>query len=75
MAAQMSRVTLVRLIPNGSTVKKGDALVEFDLTTLLDEERDTVAKIADLSHQIDERVAKASSDSTKRSSQIKEASS
>jgi HlyD family secretion protein len=73
ISGQSSRVTLVNLIPNGSKVKKGDILVEFDQIQLLDDERDAVAKIKDFTHQIEERAAKARSDATKRVQQIKEA--
>lgn len=73
ISGQSSRVTLVGLIPNGSKVAKGDVLAEFDLTTLEDEERETLAKIQDFSHQVEERVAKARSDAAKRISQMEEA--
>ncbi|MFN7934323.1 MAG: efflux RND transporter periplasmic adaptor subunit [Bryobacteraceae bacterium] len=73
ISGQSSRVTLVHLIPNGSKVAKGDLLAEFDLTALEDEERETLAKIQDFTHQVEERVAKARSDAAKRISQMEEA--
>lgn len=73
ISGQSSRVTLVNLIPNGSKVKTGDILVEFDQIQLLDDERDAMAKIKDFTHQIDERAAKARSDAAKRIQQTKEA--
>lgn len=73
ISGQSSRVTLVHLIPNGSKVSQGDILAEFDLTNLEDEERETVAKIEDLAHQVEERIAKVRSDAAKRLSQIEEA--
>ena len=73
ISGQSSRVTLVHLIPNGSKDAKGDLLAEFDLTALEDEERETLAKIQDFTHQVEERVAKARSDAAKRISQMEEA--
>src|SRR5206468_5934651 len=35
--SQGNRITLVTLVPNGATVKKGDTLAEFDNTRQLDE--------------------------------------
>lgn len=67
------RMTLTRLIPNGSKVSKGDLLVEFDRTTLLDDERDAKAKLEDLSHQFEEKKAQVHSDATKRVAQLREA--
>jgi multidrug resistance efflux pump len=54
-------------------VHKGDPIVEFDRTSLLDEAREAEAKISDLTHQMEERQAKARSDAAKRTSLIKEA--
>ena len=73
ISGQSSRVTLVELIPNGSKVSKGDILAQFDLTNLEDEERETAAKIEDLTHQVEERTAKARSDAAKRISQMEDA--
>ena len=67
------RVTLTKLIPNGRKVSKGDLLVEFDRTAILDEERDAKAKIEDFSHQLEEKKALVKTDSAKRFAQIKEA--
>jgi multidrug resistance efflux pump len=67
------RLTLTRLIPNGSRVSSGDTLVEFDRTSLLDEERENKAKLDDISHQVNEKRAQANSEAAKRLSQIREA--
>ena len=67
------RITLTRLIPNGAKVSKGDLLVEFDRTSLLDEERDAKAKLDDLSHQLEEKKAQVKSDAAKRVAQLREA--
>lgn len=73
ITAQQRQLTLVTLAPNGAKVKSGDLLVEFDQTALLDEARDTKARITDMEHQLAERMAKAKSDSARRMSDIKEA--
>lgn len=73
ISGQNSRVTLTALIPNGSKVKTGDILVEFDRTALLDEEREAVAKLAETQSQLDEKRAQISNDAAKRASLIKEA--
>lgn len=57
ISAQSSRVTLVRLIPNGRRVEQDDVLVEFDRTSLLDEAVEVEARIQDLGHQIEEKQA------------------
>lgn len=73
ISAQSSRVTLVRLIPNGRRVEKDDVLVEFDRTALLDEAVEVEAKIQDLGHQIEEKQAQIRNEAAKRTSQIREA--
>lgn len=73
ISAQNGRVTLSGLIPNGSTVSAGDTLAEFDQTTVLDEEREVVAKLSEASFQLEERQAKARSDASKRGAQLTEA--
>jgi HlyD family secretion protein len=67
------QITLTRLIPNGRRVAKGDLLVEFDRTNLLDQERDAKALLSDLSHQLEERRAQVKSEAAKRLSQLREA--
>lgn len=73
ITAQQRQLTLVTLAPNGAKVHEGDVIVEFDQTSLLDEARDTKAKITDMQHQLAERIAKAKSDSAQRLSSISEA--
>ncbi|MFN7921486.1 MAG: efflux RND transporter periplasmic adaptor subunit [Bryobacteraceae bacterium] len=73
IAAQQSRLTLVRLAPNGARVKEGDRIVEFDRTAILDEAREAQAKLDDTRHQMEERKAKALSDSAKRIALVREA--
>ena len=60
MSGAGGRITLTRLVPNGKRVAKGDLLVEFDRTALLDEERDAKALLNDLSHQLEEKRAQVS---------------
>jgi HlyD family secretion protein len=67
------RLTLTTLVPNGTAVKKGDILVEFDPTAQLDEAREAKAKLADLQHQLEEKRAQVNSDSSKRMALIREA--
>ena len=67
------RLTVTRIIANGSKVSKDDILAEFDATTLIDAERDAKAKLDDLTHQLDQKKAQASSDDAGRVSQIRSA--
>jgi len=73
ISAQSGRVTLAALIPNGTTVAKGDTLAEFDQTTVLDEERDYKGKLSEATFQLEERQAKARSDAAKRGALLTEA--
>jgi len=68
-----NRLTLVKLVPNGTVVKKGDTLAEFDRNLQLDAARDAKAKYEDLSHQVEEKDAKNKSEAEKRSGEIKQA--
>jgi HlyD family secretion protein len=73
LTGQFSRVTLVRLAPNGTRVKVGDLLAEFDRTQQLELAREAKAKFEDLSHQVREKEAKNKSDVEKRSAELKTA--
>src|SRR5206468_3348170 len=55
--AQGNRITLVTLAPNGTIVKEGDTLAEFDDTQQLDDAREAQAKFDDLSHQVSQKAA------------------
>lgn len=70
LSGQSSRLTLVRLIPNGSKVNEGDLLAEFDRTDLLDQERDAAARLQDLQHQLAEKRAQVNSDQARRASAL-----
>jgi len=67
------RLTLIRLIPNGSRVKAGDVVAEFDRIQQLDDARDARAKMEDLSHQIDQLRAQFRSDAAKRNADLRQA--
>lgn len=69
------QLTLTALTPNGTSVKKGDTLVEFDPTAQLDDLRDAKAKLDDLQHQLEEKRAQVNSDSVTRLAAIRESES
>ncbi len=68
-----SRVTLAYLVPNGSKVEADQILAEFDRTTILDEVRETEAKVAESGHQLEEKQAQIRSDRAKREATAQEA--
>jgi HlyD family secretion protein len=68
-----SRVTLAFLVPNGSKVEANQVLAEFDRTTILDEIRETEAKVAESGHQLEEKQAQIRSDRAKREATAQEA--
>jgi len=68
-----NRLTLVKLVPNGTRVKNGDILAEFDRNVQLDAARDAKAKYEDLSHQVEQKDAQNKSEAEKRSGEIKQA--
>lgn len=72
-SGQNMRLTLTALVPNGTPVKKGDILVEFDPTAQIDDAREAKAKLVDLQHQLEEKRALANSESSKRMALIREA--
>ena len=70
---QYSRMTLTKLIPNGSKVKEGDLIAVFDSTQQADNARDTEAKFEDLGHQVDQKVAQNRADAEKRAADLRQA--
>ena len=66
ISGQGGSTTLMKLVPNGSLVKTGDLLAEFDNTPQLKGQRDAQAKFDDLSHQVDQKIAEGRSNSAKR---------
>ena len=70
MHGQGGQLTLVRLVENGSHVKAGDLLVEFDATDQLKQAREALAKFDDLSHQVDQKRAEQKNNAEKRNSDL-----
>ena len=68
-----SRVTLAYLVPNGAKVEADQILAEFDRTSILDEVRETEAKVAESGHQLEEKQAQIRSDRAKREATAQEA--
>jgi HlyD family secretion protein len=66
-------LTLITMIRNGSIVKQGDILAEFDPTQQVDDARDARAKVEDLGHQILQNRAQARADAAKRASDLRQA--
>ncbi|MBY0506543.1 MAG: HlyD family secretion protein [Bryobacteraceae bacterium] len=73
IAGQGGRMTLVRLVPNGTHVKEGDTLAEFDRTKQLDDALEAEAKFDDLGHQVRQKIAANRSEAEKRLSELKQA--
>jgi len=73
IGGQGGRVTLTKLIANGSRVKTGDLLAEFDRTQQMDDARQAQAKFDDLSHQVEQRRAQNRADAEKRASDLQKA--
>ena len=70
---QGGSLTLTKLIPNGSRVKEGDPIAEFDATQQLDSARDAQAKFDDLGHQVDQKLAQNRADAEKRTADLRQA--
>jgi HlyD family secretion protein len=60
------RMTLTRIVPNGSTVAKGDLIAEFDPLEQLTQARESAARHDDLSHQVRQRQADNAANAEKR---------
>jgi multidrug resistance efflux pump len=67
------RLTLTKIIPNGTMVHEGDILAEFDRTQQFDDARDAKAKADDLGHQLEQLRAQYRSDAAKRAADLKAA--
>jgi multidrug efflux pump subunit AcrA (membrane-fusion protein) len=70
---QYNRMTLTKIIPNGSRVKEGDLIAVFDPTQQADNARDAQAKFEDLGHQVDQKLAQNRADSEKRAADLRQA--
>jgi multidrug resistance efflux pump len=66
---------LLSIVENGSHVKAGDLLAEFDATDQLKQARDALAKFDDLSHQVDQKRAEQKNNAEKRNSDLIQAES
>jgi HlyD family secretion protein len=66
-------LTLTKLIQNGTKVRPGDLLAEFDRTNELKLAREAQAKYDDLSHQVDQKEAEHKSNAEKRASELQQA--
>ena len=66
-------LTLTRLIPNGSAVKEGDVITEFDPTQQLDAAFTAKARYEDLGHQVEQKAAQNRADAEKRRSDLMQA--
>jgi len=69
------QLTLLSIVENGSHVKAGDLLAEFDATDQLKQARDALAKFDDLSHQVDQKRAEQKNNAEKRNSDLIQAES
>lgn len=68
-----SMMTLVRLVPNGAQVKKGDVLAEFDATDEIERARQASAKYDSLIHQVEQKIAQNRSNAEQRNATLKQA--
>jgi HlyD family secretion protein len=64
------QLTLLEIVENGSHVKPGDLLAEFDSTDQLKQAREALAKFDDLSHQVDQKRAEQKNNAEKRNSDL-----
>ncbi|MBI1353958.1 MAG: HlyD family efflux transporter periplasmic adaptor subunit [Acidobacteria bacterium] len=75
ISGQGSRLTLVQLALNGSTVQEGEVLAEFDPTDQLEADRQAEAKFEDLGHQVEQKLAENEAEAAKRRLQLSQAES
>jgi multidrug resistance efflux pump len=73
IVGQNGRLTLTRLISNGSRVKQGDLIAEFDATQQLDAAFPARAKFEDLSHQVEQKASQNRADAEKRRADLTQA--
>jgi multidrug resistance efflux pump len=73
IAGQGGQLTLIHLVENGSHVKEGDLLAEFDSTPQQDNARDASSKFDDLGHQVEQKKAQNRADAAKRASDLQSA--
>jgi len=73
LTGQNNRLTLTRLIANGSRVEVGDSVAEFDPFEQIDALRAARAKADDLDHQAQQKMAQNRTESEKRRSDLRQA--
>jgi multidrug resistance efflux pump len=73
LTGQAGSLTLIRLIANGSTVKEGEVITEFDPTQQLDAAFTAKAKYEDLGHQVEQKAAQNRADAEKRRADLVQA--
>src|SRR5262245_27120600 len=73
IAGQGGQLTLIHLVENGTKVKEGDPLAEFDQTTQQEFARDASSKYDDLGHQVEQKKAQIRADAEKRASDLQSA--
>jgi multidrug resistance efflux pump len=73
IAGNYSRMTLTRIIANGTQVQAGDPIATFDATAQMDAARDAQAKFDDLGHQADQKRAQNRADREKRATDLQQA--
>ena len=65
-----SNLTLVKLVANGTSVRAGDLLAEFDSASQIKAAREAQAKYDDLTHQVEQKGAEHKSNIEKRRSEL-----
>lgn len=65
------RLTLIRIVPNGTRIKEGDLLAEFDSTQQFEDAREARAKADDLGHQLEQMRMQYRSDAAKRTADLR----
>jgi HlyD family secretion protein len=73
IVGQNGKVTLTRLISNGTQVKEGDVIAEFDATQQLDAAFTARGKYEDLSHQVEQKGSQNRADAEKRRGDLTQA--
>jgi len=70
---QGGRLTLTQLISNGSRVKKGDVIAQFDQAQQLEAAFTAAGKFEDLGHQVEQKITQNRADAEKRRADLTQA--
>jgi len=73
ISGQNTRISITNLVPNGTRVKEGDILVEFDRTQEIDNLREAQAKYDELAHKLEQKRAEIRNNAAKRAATLREA--